>query len=104
MLLTDKVAVVYGAGGSIGGAAARAFAREGARVSLAGRTAAPLDKVAGEIRAEGGRAETAVVDALEEAVARRRCRGSAVSRSRWTRWRGCAVSGPSSWGRTASGW
>lgn len=68
MLLKDKVAVVYGAGGSIGGAAARAFAREGARVFLAGRTAAPLDKVAEEIRAAGGDAETAVVDAGDEAA------------------------------------
>ncbi|MFF4046294.1 SDR family NAD(P)-dependent oxidoreductase [Streptomyces chartreusis] len=68
MLLKDKVAVVYGAGGSIGGAAARAFAREGARVFLAGRTAVPLDKVAEEIRAAGGDAETAVVDAGDEAA------------------------------------
>ncbi|GGT01481.1 SDR family NAD(P)-dependent oxidoreductase [Nonomuraea spiralis] len=66
MLLQDKVAVVYGAGGSIGGAVARAFAREGARVHLAGRTRATLDKVADDIRAAGGTAETAVVDALDE--------------------------------------
>ena len=33
---------------------------------MAGRTAAPLDEVAGQIRAAGGRAETAVVDALDE--------------------------------------
>ncbi|MFG1707746.1 SDR family NAD(P)-dependent oxidoreductase [Nonomuraea sp. M3C6] len=66
MLLQDKVAVVYGAGGSIGGAAARAFAREGARVFLAGRTPATLDKVADDIRAAGGTAETARVDALDE--------------------------------------
>ncbi|NGO12099.1 SDR family oxidoreductase [Streptomyces sp. HC44] len=68
MLLEEKVAVVYGAGGSIGGAAARAFAREGARVFLAGRTAAPLEAVAGDIRGAGGSAETAVVDALDEAA------------------------------------
>lgn len=68
MLLKDKVAVMYGAGGSIGGAAARAFAREGARVFLAGRTAASLDKLAEGIRAVGGTAETAVVDAREEAA------------------------------------
>ncbi|MEV0231731.1 SDR family oxidoreductase [Nonomuraea sp. NPDC050786] len=66
MLLQDKVALVYGAGGPIGGAAARAFAREGARVFLAGRTQAPLDKVAADIRAAGGTAETALVDALDE--------------------------------------
>jgi 3-oxoacyl-[acyl-carrier protein] reductase len=68
MLLDQRVAVVYGGGGSIGGAAARAFAREGARVFLAGRTAETLEAVAGEIRAAGGAAETAVVDALDEAA------------------------------------
>jgi NAD(P)-dependent dehydrogenase (short-subunit alcohol dehydrogenase family) len=66
MLLENKVAVIYGAGGSIGGAVARAFAREGARVFLAGRTRAKLDKVADEIRSHGGVADTAVVDALDE--------------------------------------
>jgi NADP-dependent 3-hydroxy acid dehydrogenase YdfG len=50
MLLENKVAVIYGAGGPIGGAVARAFAREGARMFLAGRTLASLDKVADEIR------------------------------------------------------
>jgi len=65
VLLADKVAVVYGAAGSIGGAMAGAFAREGASVHLAGRTAATLDAVAADIRAAGGRAETAVVDALD---------------------------------------
>jgi len=66
MLLENKVAVIYGAGGPIGGAVARAFAREGARVFLAGRTKAKLDKVADEIRSKGGVADTAVVDALDE--------------------------------------
>ncbi len=65
MLLQDKVAVIYGAGGAVGGAAARTFAREGARVVLAGRTAESLEAVAGEIRAAGGLAEVAVVDALD---------------------------------------
>jgi 3-oxoacyl-[acyl-carrier protein] reductase len=40
MRLQDKHAVVYGAAGSMGGAVARAFAREGATVFLAGRTLA----------------------------------------------------------------
>jgi 3-oxoacyl-[acyl-carrier protein] reductase len=66
MLLEGKNAVIYGAGGSIGGAVARAFASEGAKVFLAGRTVAKLDKVAEDIRAAGGRAETAQVDALDE--------------------------------------
>ena len=65
LLLEDKSAVIYGGGGSIGGAVARAFGREGARVFLAGRTAAKLEKVAADIRAAGGAAETAEVDALD---------------------------------------
>ncbi|MHB9851220.1 SDR family NAD(P)-dependent oxidoreductase [Streptomyces krungchingensis] len=68
MLLTDKTAIVYGAGGSIGGAVARTFAREGARVHLVGRTAAALDAVAEDIAAAGGSAGTAVLDALDEAA------------------------------------
>jgi 3-oxoacyl-[acyl-carrier protein] reductase len=66
MLLENKNAVIYGGGGSIGGAVARAFAREGARVFLAGRTAATLEAVAAQIRDAGGKAETAEVDALDE--------------------------------------
>jgi 3-oxoacyl-[acyl-carrier protein] reductase len=66
MLLEGKNAVIYGGGGAIGGAVARAFAREGAKVFLAGRTLATLDKVATEITAAGGQAETARVDALDE--------------------------------------
>lgn len=66
MLLRNKNALVYGGGGSMGGAVARAFAREGANVFLAGRTLAKLDEVAEEITAAGGVAETARVDALDE--------------------------------------
>ena len=66
MLLESKTAVIYGAGGAIGATVARTFAREGARVFLAGRTRAKLDEVAGEIRSAGGVAETASVDALDE--------------------------------------
>lgn len=66
MLLDGKNAVIYGAGGPIGGAVARAFGREGARVHLAGRTRENLEAVAEQIRSAGGTAETAVVDALDE--------------------------------------
>ena len=66
MLLEGKNAVIYGAGGSIGGAVARAFAREGAEVFLAGRTREKLEEVAEEIRSSGGAAETAEVNALDE--------------------------------------
>jgi 3-oxoacyl-[acyl-carrier protein] reductase len=60
LLLDGRNAVIYGGGGSIGGAVARAFAREGATVHLAGRTQAKLDAVADAIRSAGGRAETSV--------------------------------------------
>jgi NAD(P)-dependent dehydrogenase (short-subunit alcohol dehydrogenase family) len=66
MLLKNKVAVVYGAGGAIGGAVARAFAREGATLFLTGRRRAPVEAVAKDIVAAGASAETAEVDALDE--------------------------------------
>jgi NAD(P)-dependent dehydrogenase (short-subunit alcohol dehydrogenase family) len=66
MLLENKNAVIYGAGGAIGGATARAFAREGARVFLTGRHQAALQAVADDICASGGVAETAELDALDE--------------------------------------
>ena len=66
MLLEGKTAVIYGGGGSIGAAVARAFAHEGAGVHVVGRTPESLEGVAQEIRSAGGRAETAQVDALDE--------------------------------------
>jgi NAD(P)-dependent dehydrogenase (short-subunit alcohol dehydrogenase family) len=66
MMLTDKVAVIYGASGAIGGAVARAFAREGARLFLTGRRRAPVEAVAKDIISAGGSAEAAEVDALDE--------------------------------------
>jgi 3-oxoacyl-[acyl-carrier protein] reductase len=66
MLLEGKNAVIYGGGGAIGGAVARAFAREGATVHLAGRTKSTLEEVAGDIRAAGGAAEVAQLDAFDE--------------------------------------
>ena len=65
-MLKDKVAVIYGGGGAIGGAVARAFAREGARLFLTGRRRAPVEAVAREIVSAGGSAEAAEVDALYE--------------------------------------
>src|SRR5262245_7873556 len=66
MTLTNKVAVVYGGGGAIGGAVARAFGREGAKLFLTGRNWAPVEAVAKDIIATGGSAEAAEVDALDE--------------------------------------
>jgi 3-oxoacyl-[acyl-carrier protein] reductase len=67
MLLEDKTAIVYGGGGRVGGAVARAFAREGARVFVAGRRE-PLEAVVQEIAAAGGHGEVSEVDALDEAA------------------------------------
>jgi NAD(P)-dependent dehydrogenase (short-subunit alcohol dehydrogenase family) len=77
MMLTDKVAVIYGAGGAIGGAVARAFAREGASVFLTGRRAASVEKVAANL---GGSARAAEVDALDEQAVDRHLR-SVVDRA-----------------------
>src|ERR671911_262700 len=66
MLLGNKNGVIYGGGGSIGGAVAREFSREGARVFLAGHTRENLEAVANDIESDGGVAEVAVLDALDE--------------------------------------
>jgi NAD(P)-dependent dehydrogenase (short-subunit alcohol dehydrogenase family) len=66
MMLKDKVAVIYGAGGAIGSAVARAFASEGANIFLTGRHLAPVEVVAKDIVSAGGSAEAAEVDALDE--------------------------------------
>ncbi|WP_394359627.1 SDR family NAD(P)-dependent oxidoreductase [Amycolatopsis sp. SB7-3] len=66
MLLDGRNAIIYGAAGGIGSAVARGFAREGATVHLTGRTLKKLDALADEIRAAGGKAETAEFDALDE--------------------------------------
>ena len=89
MMLKDKVAVVYGAGGGIGGAVSRAFGREGARVFLTGRDLASVEIVAKEIVRDSGYAEAAEVDALDErggrhASSARDGRRAAVSTSRST--------------------
>ena len=63
MMLEDKTAVIYGGGGAVGGAVARAFAGAGARVHLAGRSRARLEAVADDI---GDGAEVAVLDVLDE--------------------------------------
>jgi NAD(P)-dependent dehydrogenase (short-subunit alcohol dehydrogenase family) len=65
-ILTGKTTIIYGAGGSIGAATARTFADRGAHVHLVGRTRAPLDAVAADIAARGGRADVAVLDAADE--------------------------------------
>lgn len=66
MLLEGKNALIYGAGGSIGSGVAQVFAREGASVFLAGRTQGKLEAAAEKIRAAGGAATAAQLDALDE--------------------------------------
>jgi 3-oxoacyl-[acyl-carrier protein] reductase len=66
-ILRNRNAVIYGAGGSLGSTIAKAIAREGANVFLAGRHLPPLTPVADEITSSGGRAEAAVIDAMNEA-------------------------------------
>jgi 3-oxoacyl-[acyl-carrier protein] reductase len=66
VLLEDRNAVIYGAGGAVGGAVARALARAGAAVFLAGRSRTTLEAVADDVRAVGGAAEVALVDAMDE--------------------------------------
>jgi len=65
-ILQNKNAIIYGGGGSLGGAVAKALASAGARVFLTGRDLRSVQKIADEILAAGGRAETAQVDAFDE--------------------------------------
>ena len=71
MMLTGKTAIVYGGGGVIGGAIARAFAGEGATVHLAGRTRSKMEAVAEGVAEAGGPGavgSVAEVDVLDEAA------------------------------------
>jgi NAD(P)-dependent dehydrogenase (short-subunit alcohol dehydrogenase family) len=69
--------MIHGAGGAIGGAVARTFAREGARLFLSGHNLASAEAVANEIVAAGGRAEAAQVDAFDERAVERHTAGVA---------------------------
>jgi 3-oxoacyl-[acyl-carrier protein] reductase len=66
MMLHNKNAVVYGAGGSLGGAVSKALAKAGAWVFLTGRDRATVQKIADEILSIGGRVEVDQVDAFDE--------------------------------------
>ena len=67
-MLQNKNAVIFAAGGSLGSTIAKAFAAAGARVFVSGRTIAPVQKVAAEILASGGKASVVQVDAMDEAT------------------------------------
>lgn len=66
MILQNKNAVVYGAGGSLGSTVSKALADAGATVYLTGRNSNSLQKIADEILDSGGRVEVYEVDALDE--------------------------------------
>jgi len=66
--LAGRVAIVTGASRGIGAAIARRFAAAGARVALAARDAAALDRVAAEIAAAGGEALAVPTDVGDPAA------------------------------------
>jgi NAD(P)-dependent dehydrogenase (short-subunit alcohol dehydrogenase family) len=70
MRLKDKVSVITGAGTGIGEAVAFKFAREGAKVVLAGLSDDPVDDVAQRIRQDGGTAAVFKGDLADEASAK----------------------------------
>ena len=64
--LEDKTAVIFGAGGEVGGAVAKELAAQGARLFLSGRTKTPVQDLAQAISSRGQTAAAAEVDALDE--------------------------------------
>jgi NAD(P)-dependent dehydrogenase (short-subunit alcohol dehydrogenase family) len=65
MMLKDRVALIYGASGDVGGAVSRAFAREGAKLFLSGRNLRKVEAVAADVVWRGGVAEASQVDLLQ---------------------------------------
>jgi NAD(P)-dependent dehydrogenase (short-subunit alcohol dehydrogenase family) len=64
--LQDKIAVVFGAGGEVGGQVSKEFARQGARLFLSGRTEAHVRSAADAISGDGQVAGAGELDALDE--------------------------------------
>lgn len=79
MLLENRTAIVHGGAGAIGSAVARAYAREGARVHVTGRTEATLERVVERIRRDGGTADLAPVDVLDRTAVERHATAVAES-------------------------
>ncbi|NLE20616.1 MAG: SDR family oxidoreductase [Clostridiales bacterium] len=64
--LKGKVVIITGGGGAIGSAMARQFSQNGAKVVVAGRTAATLDAVVEDIKSKGGEALSVVTDVSDK--------------------------------------
>ena len=68
MRLEGKTAIVTGGGKGIGAAIARALAAEGCAVAVTGRTLAPLEQVAEQVRSQGREALAVVCDVSQPAA------------------------------------
>ncbi|MEO6870177.1 MAG: SDR family oxidoreductase [Ginsengibacter sp.] len=64
--LKNKTAVVFAASGAIAGAVAKSFSEHGAKVYVTARKLDAVEALAQEINANGGNAEAARVDAMNE--------------------------------------
>lgn len=66
MELSGSVAIITGAGGAIGGATARLFAKEGATVVLVDVRKEGIEEIAGQLRESGGKSSSYVLDVSDE--------------------------------------
>jgi NAD(P)-dependent dehydrogenase (short-subunit alcohol dehydrogenase family) len=66
--LNGKIAVVFGAGGSVGSGVAKQLAEQGAEVFLAGHNKSNVEEVAKQITATGAQARVELIDALDDSA------------------------------------
>ena len=85
-LLVGRRALVTGASRGLGEAIARRLAAEGAEVLLVARSAQALERLAGEIRLAGGRAQAVAADVTDRAGSVRACARLLARAARWTCW------------------
>ena len=69
--LTGRTAVIIGGSGGLGEAMAHTLSQAGAVIALVGRNQAKLDKVAGDLKAKGGKVETLTADMTSESDVKR---------------------------------